>query len=161
MTELRRLRSVKAEPRGRLRLRWRDGTAGTVSLVGVIARHHALNALEDGAIFSRAKVIDHGLGVGWPGELEMSAAMLGRLADEQRRFGARDFVRWQEEAAISNAETADVFGVSLNTIKNWRQGRVRIPDAVAMACRAMSVDDTPLLARLRPRSAGRPARRAA
>jgi hypothetical protein len=156
MTELRRLRSVKAEPRGRLRLRWHDGTVGTVSLVGVIARHHALNALEDAAIFSRAKVIDHGLGVGWPGDLDMSAAMLGRLAGEQRRFGARDFVHWQETVAISNVEAAGVFGVSLNTIKNWRQGRVRIPDAVAMACRAMSVDDTPLLARLQPRSVGRP-----
>lgn len=88
MTELRRLRSVKPEPQSRLRLLWRDGTTGTVSLVGVIARHHALNALEDATIFSRAKVIDHGLGVGWPGDLDMSAAMLGRLAAEQRLRGA-------------------------------------------------------------------------
>jgi hypothetical protein len=84
MTELRRLRSVKPEPRGRLRLRWRDGTVATINLVDVIARHHGMNALKDAAIFSRAKVIGHGLGVGWPGDLEVSAAMLDRPAGEQR-----------------------------------------------------------------------------
>jgi hypothetical protein len=71
-----------------------------------VARHHAPKALEDALVFARAKVIDHGLGVGWPGDLEMSAAKLGRLAAEQRGFGTRDFVHWREDAAISNAEAA-------------------------------------------------------
>lgn len=56
---------------------------------------------------------------------------------------------------LSNQEAADALGLTLGTIKNYRNGHT-IPPAVAVACRAMMSDPHVMAAHYRPRKPGRP-----
>jgi hypothetical protein len=153
-----RIEKVQAQPKAKLRLKVK-GEAGwrTANLSGLIARYAGLAPLQADALFRRAKVIDWGAAVGWPGDLDIGARTLVRLADEQSDFSNAEFRAWQSEMKLSNVEAADVLGVSLATIKNYRAG-AGIPAAIAIACRAMRSDPAILAAHFEPR---RKVRRAA
>ncbi|EWY41526.1 hypothetical protein N825_28235 [Skermanella stibiiresistens SB22] len=56
---------------------------------------------------------------------------------------------------LSIQETADLFGVSPSTIKEYRKAR-QLPIAWRIACRAMRNDHETFLAHYRPRLTGRP-----
>ena len=150
-----RLKSVKALPGSRLKLIWRDGETQVCDLTGLIARSKALAPLADATVFSKAKPIDWGAGVGWSNELDLSAQTLHRIADEQATFDADVFRAWQAALGLSNHEAADALGLTLGTIKNYRNGHA-IPPAVAVACRAMINDPHVIAAHYRPRKPGRP-----
>ena len=139
-----------------LRIKFRRGGWKTVRLAGFIARERVMWTLKDEAIFRKAKVIDWGGGIGWPGDLDLGASTLWHMAQEQARFGAADFVAWQKRVSLSNQEAADALGVSLPTIKNLRNGNTPVSNAVAIACRAMEAEPTTLAAHYCPRKAGRP-----
>jgi hypothetical protein len=151
-----KLAKVEALDTGRvLRFKLKNAEWREVDLAGFISRFRGLAALQDERVFAKAKVTDWGAAVGWPGDIGIAAATLLRAADEQRPFAAPDFAQWQERMKLSNQETADALGVSLNTIKNWRRGR-EIPVAAAIACRMMESEPTLLAAHFRPRKTGRP-----
>lgn len=124
-------------------------------LSGLVPRYALLEALKDEALFANARIIDWGAGVGWPGERDVYAGTLLRLSEEQSRFSNADFRAWQAAVRLSNNEAADVLGVSLGTVKNYRSAG-EIPSGIAIACRAMQRDPAVLAARLVPRRAGRP-----
>ncbi len=147
-----RIEKVQPQPHARLRLKLK-GEKGwrTADLSGFIARYAGLAPLDDDAMFRRVKVIDWGAAVGWPDDLDIGARTLVRLSDEQSAFSNAEFRRWQSEMKLSNAEAADVLGVSLATIKNYRSA-ARIPSAVAIACRAMRSDPAILAAHFEPRA---------
>lgn len=138
-----------------LRIKFRGRGWKSVRLGGFISREKPFAALKDEAEFKKAKVIDWGAAVGWPDDLDLGASTLWLMSEEQRPFSMADFVRWQREMGLSNAEAADALGLSLATIKNYRSG-ASIPAAVAIACRAMAAEPITLAAHLHPRKAGRP-----
>jgi len=138
-----------------LRVWWKAGGMDMVDLTGILARVKGLAPLRDPDLFRRVKVITRGNGVGWPGDLDLSATTLERLAEEQRPFGADDFAAWQTALSLSNQEAADVLGCTLGTVKNYRGGAT-IPTAVKIACRALARDPTAFRAHFRPRTPGRP-----
>ncbi len=139
-----------------LRLKFRRDGWKTVRLAGLIARESFLAPLEAPEIFVKAKVIDWGAGVGWPGGLDLGASTLWRMANEQTAFTPGDFAAWQKRVGLSNQEAADALGVSLPTIKNLRNGTSAVSNAIAIACRAMESDPATLAAHYFPRKAGRP-----
>jgi hypothetical protein len=151
------IKSVKPLPGPyRLRVAFRDGRRADVDLTGVVHRLKAFAPLRDPKAFRRVRVVDYGGGIGWDGELDYGADSLAALADAQAPFAAKHFRAWQSKAGLSNRETADVLGVSLATIKNYRDEGASIPAAVALACRALEHNPALLSARFRPRRAGRP-----
>jgi hypothetical protein len=159
-TTLRRIASVSAEPRYRLRIVWRDGETDTVDMTGVVRGLNLFAPLRDPAAFARVVVIDHGSGIEWSNGLDYSSDSLAHLAAEQSDMSGADFRRWQAEMGLSLQETADLFGWSLSTVKSYRRARA-LPIAVQIACRAMHRDRDTFLARYRPRVAGRPHKSAA
>lgn len=154
--ELPSIDRVEAGKGHTLRIKFRRGGWKTVRLAGFIARERAMSPLKDEAIFRKARAIDWGGGIGWPGDLDLGASTLWHMAQEQARFGSADFVAWQKRVGLSNQEAADALGVSLPTIKNLRNGTTPVSNAVAIACRAMEAEPTTLAAHYFPRKAGRP-----
>ena len=150
-----RIADVQAGKGKILRIKFKREGWRTVDLEGTISRTRAFAPLRDPAAFKQVQVIDWGAAIGWPGDLDLGALTLLTLAEEQKPFKTRDFVRWQEKAGLSNAEAADALGLSLATIKNYRSGS-NIPTAVAIACRAMAAEPMTLAAHFRPRKTGRP-----
>ncbi len=65
-----------------------------------------------------------------------------------------DFRAWLSGNSLSNQTAADVFGLSLASIKKYK--RAGAPALVARACRAMSAEPLRLAAHYRPRRPGRP-----
>jgi hypothetical protein len=154
--ELPNIDRVEAVKDHTLRIKFRRGGWKTVQLAGFIARERMMCPLKDEATFRKVKVIGWGSGIGWPGDLDLGASTLWHMAQEQAPFTSADFVAWQKRVSLSNQETADALGVSLQTIKNLRSGATSVSNAVAIACRAMEAEPTTLAAHYFPRKAGRP-----
>ncbi|HEX3653996.1 MAG TPA: DUF2442 domain-containing protein [Rhizomicrobium sp.] len=149
------IEKVRAETGYRLRIKFRGKSWRVIALDGLIARYKEMRPLEDAAVFKKAKLIDWGAAIGWPGDLDLGASTLWQMSEEQQPFTTAGFVRWQQDTGLSNAEAADALGLSLATIKNYRSG-ANIPAAVAIACRAMAAEPATLAAHYRPRRSGRP-----
>ncbi len=147
---------VEALPGYALRVKFRKEGWHEIALEGFLARYSSVSALRNTALFAKAKVIDWGAAAGWPGGIGIGADTLLRLAVEQSAFGPEEFSAWQERVALSNQECADVLGIALSTIKSYRRTGATIPDAVAIACRAMENEPMTLAAHFRPRHSGRP-----
>ena len=147
---------VEAQPGYALRVKFRDGGWREIALEGFLARYKSVATLRDAAVFAKAKVIDWGAAAGWPGDVAIGADTLWRLSQEQSVFGPEEFAAWQERVSLSNQECADVLGVALSTIKGYRREGTTIPDAIAIACRAMESEPMTLAAHFRPRRSGRP-----
>jgi hypothetical protein len=150
------IEKVEILPGFGLRLKYRKGGWRKVDLEGFIARYKSVAKLAEPARFAKAKVIDWGAAIGWPGDIGIGADTLLRLSQEQASFGPLQFAAWQERANLSNQECADVLGLALTTIKSYRRAGATIPDAVAIACRAMENEPATLAAHFRPRRSGRP-----
>ena len=154
--ELPNIEKVSAGKASGLRIKFRRGGWRSVRLAGFIAREKTLAPLLDESLFRKAKVIDWGGGIGWPGGLDLGASTLWHMAEEQAEFSHGDFVAWQRRVGLSNQEAADALGVSLPTIKNLRSGKSPVSNALAIACRAMEAEPTTLAAHYFPRKTGRP-----
>lgn len=151
-----RITKIETKPGAILRFLLKgERTWRQADLSGLLSRYAVLEPLQDAGLFAKARIIDWGAGVGWPGERDVYAGTLMRLAEEQAQFSNAEFRSWQAESGLSNSHAADVLGVSLGTVKNYRAGG-EIPAGVAIACRAMRRDPAVLAARLTPRRAGRP-----
>jgi len=66
-----------------------------------------------------------------------------------------DFKRWQSEMGLALQETADALGVTVTTVKNYRNAAA-VPVTVSIACAALGRRDESFFARYRPRALGRP-----
>jgi hypothetical protein len=156
--ELPRIDQVKVEGPTSLRIRWKDKRAtDTVNLAGWIATGGDILApLKDPRVFMRAEVGSYGRAVEWDdGDLAIDAVHLKLLADEQRPFGNEELRKCQLILSLSNAEAADLVGVSPSTWASYRAD-ANIPRSVAIVCRAAMRDPLLVQAYLRPRTAGRP-----
>ena len=156
---------TKVAARGGHRLRVRfAGQRGEreLDLTGLIARSsHFAPLLNDAAAFAQVQIVEDGLGVAWPvqtkwGPLDLSAATLRRIADEQRPMSGADFAAWREALGLSLAEAASVLGLGRRTIMGYLK-KDELPAIVAIACRALARDKHLLAARYVPAKKARSA----
>lgn len=156
MSDLPRISEITAEPPCTLIIAWQGGGTDRIDMTAVISRFPGFAPLCDETRFAAILAVDFGTGVQWPGGVDMSAAALWRIAQEQRAMTGADFVRWQKAHALSNQEAADLLGVALSTVKGYRRRRRPLPKVVQIACRAMDADPTAFYAHFSPRKPGRP-----
>lgn len=130
-----------------------------VNLAGWIATGgERLEALHGMNVFQGVTVGDYGAAITWDrgeGDLSIDAIHLMKLWEEQQHFSNEEIRAWQTAVKLSNSEAADFLGVSVSTWNTYRV-EAKIPQAVAIACRATLRDPIVLQAHLRPRFAGRP-----
>ena len=157
-SDLPAVKAVKAtaSPFG-LRVAFKGGRTAEVDMTGVVHRVRAFAPLRDPERFRRVAVIPYGPGVGitWGDDLDYSAEALAALADLQAPFAAAELRAWQATLGLTNRQAADVLGLSVETVNKYRAG-ARIPDVVALACRAVERNPALVSARFRPRPPGRP-----
>jgi hypothetical protein len=141
-----RVTKVRAAGPGALRVRFAgDRREREVDLTGLMARStHFAPLMDDPDAFGQGRIVEGGLGVGWPmrtkwGRLDLSAETLRRIADEQEPMTGADFARWRQELELSLSEAAKVLGVGRRTITGYLK-KDRLPPIVAIACRALARD---------------------
>ena len=165
MTEaMPRIEAVSVEGAGRLSIKWRGKPRkDPVNLLGWIATGgETLAPLKTPAIFGKASVGNYGAAIVWDeGDLAIDAQHVMLLVDEQKKFDERDAKRWQEQLDLSNNEVADLLSLSISTWSAYKAGHSAIPPTIAMLCRAMLRDPVLMQAHYRPRTNGRPPKRAA
>jgi len=110
--------------------------------------------LNDADAFAKVRIVEGGIGVAWPtqtkwGPLDLSAATLRRIADEQQPMSGADFAVWRETLGLSLAEAANVLGLGRRTIMGYLK-KDELPPIVAIACRALARDKHLLAARYVP-----------
>jgi DNA-binding XRE family transcriptional regulator len=117
----------------------------TIDLTGLMARStHFAPLMDDAEAFAAVEIVENGLGVAWPvdtkwGRLDVSAATLRRIAEEQMPMTGVDFAKWRAELGLSLAEAAKLLGVSRRTIMAYLK-KDELPPVVAIACRALARD---------------------
>jgi len=133
-----------------------------LDLTGLIARsRHFAPLMDDAKLFSHATIVEDGLGVAWPvetewGRLDVSAATLRRIAEEQQPMSGADFAAWRNSLGLSLTEAAHLLGVGRRTIMGYLK-RTELPPVVAIACRALARDKSLLAAHYVPTKMNRPA----
>lgn len=140
-------------------VRFDDGRVFLADMAGIVHKRPALAALRDPAAFARFEIVFHGAGVAWEAGPDFSADALRHLAEVQQDMTGADFADWMERMGVSNNEAADALGTALRTIKAYKVKAGPLPSMVTIACRAMERDRLMLLARVKPRKPGRPAKR--
>jgi hypothetical protein len=151
-----RIRNIKVIPPHGLEIRWKDKSSDRVDMTGVLWQHPVFAPLRDAARFARVEIINWGHGIEWPEDgLDYAAQNLQRLARLQTEMTEGDFSAWQARLKLSNQEAADVLGVTLSTIKNYRNGR-SLPRPTQLGCKVIEDDRILLDAFYRPRKTGRP-----
>lgn len=155
MSEMPRIQNVTGTGPASIQIAWRNGAQSAVDLAGWVGRGNGhLAPLADPVIFARAGVGAFGGNVTWDGdegELAIDAYHLSLIAEEQAPFKAEDAAAWQSALEISNAEVADLLGISPNSWANYRSGS-EIPTTIARLCRAVQRDPIILYAHLRPKA---------
>lgn len=140
-----------------------DAKVHNVDMTGLIARSaHLAPLIEDTQSFAKAAIVEDGLGVAWPvqtkwGRLDVSAATLLRIAEEQEPMSGADFAEWRMRLGLSLTEAAALLGVGRRTVMGYLK-KDELPPVVAIACRALARDKHVLAAHYVPaRKIRRPA----
>jgi hypothetical protein len=159
-------RVTKVRPVGPRVLRVRfagDREDHKLDMTGLIARSaHFAPLMDDAESFAKVVVVEDGLGVAWPiqskwGRLDVSAATLRRIAEEQEPMTGADFAEWRVRLGLSLTEAAKLLGVGRRTIMGYLK-KDELPPVVAIACRALARDKHILAAHYVPaRKINRPA----
>lgn len=158
--DLPRLRNVRAaKAPWTIDVVWKDGSRDFVDLTGLVHRsRHFRQFLAEPSAFRKVKIVDWGAGISWENGLDYSASTLRIVAEEQQPLSGSDLVAFEAANKLNSAETAALFDVSERTIRDYRSSE-RLPQAVALALRAMRSSTTVLDAHYRPaarRPRGRP-----
>jgi hypothetical protein len=144
--EIVRIKAARAIGGAKLMVRFvGERAARPVNLTGLLSRsRHFAPLLTDEAAFSAVKVIESGLGLEWPietkwGRLDVSAATLRRIVDEQKPMSGVEFAEWRKELGLSLIESANLLGLGRRTVMGYLK-RDELPSVVAIACRALARD---------------------
>lgn len=128
---------VESIPGGfRLSITWDNSRKDTVDIGDMVQRFSALAPLRDPAFFSQAQPGEWGEAVSWPGDIELEAASLHRLASEQagKAFARDEFEAWMTRNGLSYAQAANALALNRRTIINYNMGHTVIPLTVGLAC---------------------------
>ena len=82
---------------------------------------------------------EYGTDIIWPDDIDISADMLWRLAQQQTGATTSPdaFRHWRERKACTLAAAARALGVSRRMVAYYEQGTKPIPRVVALATRAL------------------------
>jgi hypothetical protein len=132
-----------------------SGGSAKSDLTGLVARNiHFRPLMDDVETFARVRVMEGGLGIGWPvqtkwGPLDLSSSTLLRIAEEQEPMTGTDFAKWRASLGLSLNEASNLLGVGRRTIMGYVK-RNELPPIVAIACRALARDKHLLAAHYLP-----------
>ena len=139
-----RLASVKALPRRRLELTYRDGNTYVVDLSGDIQRLPALARLKNARAFARAALVEgEGWTVNWPDlDIQIGADTLWLDAQAQNATDAntRLFAAWRLRHALTLDESAKALGMTRRTVSAYGTGARPVPRYIALACKGWEAE---------------------
>jgi len=155
-----RIDDVKAfkGPDYTLLIKWDDGREDTVNLSGLIEMTKGFDRFKDDpSAFLKPTVSSWGYTVEWPNGVDWPAPNFRSLADAQRPRTGQDLKKFISANNVSVATAADAFGVSKSTIKGWRlKGTDKLPASGELSLKYFESNPIALVARIKPRRAGRP-----
>lgn len=124
-----------------LRLVWSDGRVLSVNLSEALHAFGVLAPLQDSALFQQAQVGEWGFDVVWPGDIELSATTLYRLAMEQagEAMPKSAFKAWMHRHGLSLTGAAQALHLTRRTITAYSSGPNPIPYHIALACKGWEV----------------------
>jgi hypothetical protein len=130
------LTAVEALPDYWLRLTYADGRTFEVDLRPWIETPAALHALQDPALFARARLGFAGRSVDWiEGELDLGADNLRNLAIEQAGgIGHERIWNWLHDTGLTLDQAAEALGISRRMLIYYRDGEKPIPRSIWLAC---------------------------
>jgi len=127
-----------------LEISWDTGAETAVDVSGLVTTFRIFRPLhDDPELFRRARVGEYGTDIVWTDEIDMSADTLWRLAREQSgaTMTAETFRAWRERKAYTLEGAAIALGLSRRTIAYYEEGTKPIPRIVALAVRALELND--------------------
>lgn len=142
----RRIKSVRADPRTfTLRIVWATRAVTTKGMKPLIQGRRAFAALADPRVFARAKVIDGGNAIAWPGtDADYAAdALWYEARPHDNPFAdavmtAEQLKRWMAELGFSLSSAALALGLSRRQVAAYASGEKSVPRLVFLACMALA-----------------------
>ena len=139
-----RLAAVKALPRRRLELTFRDGNTYVVDLSDDIQRLPALARLKNSRAFAPAALVEgEGWTVNWPDlDIQIGADTLWLDAQAQNAADAntRLFAAWRLRHALTLDESAKALGMTRRTVSAYGTGARPVPRYIALACKGWEAE---------------------
>ena len=123
-----------------LRIRRDRGGESVVDLSGPIGSFRLYEPLRRSPeLFAGVRLGEYGTDIVWTDEIDMSADMLWRLAQEQagRTMSPDAFRHWRERRALTLDGAANALGLSRRMVAYYEQGDRPIPRVVALATRGL------------------------
>jgi len=123
-----------------LHLVWQDEGESLVDVSGLVETFRFYAPLrEPSGMFQQVRLGEHGTDVVWPGDIDMAADTLWRLAQEQSgaTMTPDAFRHWRERKAYTLDQAAQALGVSRRMVAYYEQGNRPIPRVVALATRGL------------------------
>ncbi|MEN0105737.1 MAG: DUF2442 domain-containing protein [Pseudomonas sp.] len=139
-----KLRIAAVEPANEaltLLITWSDRRQQPVNLAEPLRTYSVLEALQDPALFQQVQVGEWGFDVVWPGDIELSAITLYRLAMEQagEAMAKTAFRDWMQRHGLSLTGAAQALHLTRRTITAYSSGPNPIPYHIALACKGWEV----------------------
>jgi DNA-binding transcriptional regulator YiaG len=123
-------------------VQWLNGDRTAVDVTGLVETFRVFAPLRDSrALFRKARVGEYGADIVWPGDIDMSADTLWRLAQEQNgaTLSAEDFRNWRERRELTLDNAARALGISRRMVAYYEEGKKPIPRVVALATQALEL----------------------
>jgi hypothetical protein len=132
--ELPLLRSIRALGLYRVEVVWKDGRKAEVDLAPQILRYAVYRPLrENPDAFKKAKIIDGGVAVAWPGEdVDISADAIAAL-ERSQTMSADQFRERLKRLGLSFDAAAATFDISRRQIAYYSAGAKAVPRHVVLA----------------------------
>ena len=127
-----------------LHVRWGRGGENSVDVSDMVASFRVYAPLRSSPeLFRQVQVGEYGTDIVWPGDIDMSADTLWRLAQEQSgaTMTPDEFRQWRERKAYTLDEAARALGLSRRMVAYYEKGNRPIPRVVALATRGLAHDD--------------------
>ena len=126
-----------------LRVRWqRSGEDTLIDVSDMIGAFRVFEPLRrDSALFRQAQVGEYGTDIVWPGDIDMAADTLWRLAQQQQgvTLSAEAFRHWRERHEFTLDTAAEALGISRRMVAYYEEGKKPIPRVVALATRGIEL----------------------
>ena len=125
-----------------LHVRWDRGGENSVDVSDMVASFRVYAPLRSSPeLFRQVRVGEYGTDIVWPGDIDMSADTLWRLAQEQSgaTMTPDEFRQWRERKAYTLDEAARALGLSRRMVAYYEKGNRPIPRVVALATRGLEL----------------------
>ena len=125
-----------------LHVRWDRGGENSVDVSDMVASFRVYAPLRSSPeLFRQVQVGEYGTDIVWPGDIDMSADTLWRLAQEQSgaTMTPDEFRQWRERKAYTLDEAARALGLSRRMVAYYEKGNRPIPRVVALATRGLEL----------------------